>query len=470
MLIAVFIISKTSFSQVQPDSLATDDDQVFAAIARYPADMRTAILDVAQYPKVLVKLEKVQARSSQAFQDLVEPLNRDEQAKLYQASRFPETVTKLVMAGKGHPARIQDIIRDFPNQIQQDLFDAYNKHYDELVRMDGIYQTSQGKLATLTDGYPQSLQEHFKKVLANPDVMTLLTDNINLTVSLGNSYQSDPQGITSQLDEINQKLTEQNGKDLLAYQEQVASDPALQNEMKSAADEYARQNNPSATNPDYVNNFYYNTPYPYWFGYPTWYGSPMWYPYPYFQTGYYSGASGIVITSLPSFGYSRWFYSHSYRKYPRLYSCYITYYYKPMVNIANSYRGMYANGRSYYNRRNSSYNYSNRTRSYSYGSSGRNSYTRSDSYRGSRYNNSGSRNNPSRYQSTLQQGVYYNQRYVPYHASTYYKPGYNPGSSRSFSGGSGIRGGYSGGSRSFGGSGLGGGSRSFSGGSHGRGR
>src|SRR6185295_13141655 len=98
-----------------------DDDQIMATIAKYPADMRTAILEVAQYPKVLVKLEKVQAKSSQAFQDLVEPLSRTEQEKLYQASRFPETVSQLVMAGKDHPSRIQPVIKDFPSELQQQI-------------------------------------------------------------------------------------------------------------------------------------------------------------------------------------------------------------------------------------------------------------------------------------------------------------------------------------------------------------
>ncbi len=432
VLMVGLFCSIVSNGQSPADSLAMEDDQIITAIAPYPADMRAAILDVAQYPQALVKLERLQARSSQSFQDLVEPLPREEQEKLYQASRFPATVTQLVMTGRQHPDRVNAFLKDFPDQLQKQLLDVYNNHYEELMKMDRIYQSSQGAVQTLTDKYPKSVQENFNKILANPDVMTLLTDHINLTLSLGDAYKSDPSGVTQQLDQMNKQLTDQSDKDLNAYKETVAKDPKLQEEMKGAANEYAEENNQSEVNPNYIaNSTYDNYPYPYWFGYPSWYGSPMWYPLPfYYQTGFYYGpGGGMVIVGMPSMGYSNWFFRRGYLRYPGLYNCYNSYYNLHPRGIANVYRGFNTPARNFYNYRNSGSNYrynSNRGRS-SYGQ-GR------DGYSGSRTTqSSGSRMN----QMNLRQGNFNSQGVQRYHATTYHNMGWRSmsGGGRGFSGG-----------------------------------
>jgi hypothetical protein len=46
--------------QAYVDSLAHEDHEIAAAIAPYPADVRTAILEASQYPQALVKLERLQ--------------------------------------------------------------------------------------------------------------------------------------------------------------------------------------------------------------------------------------------------------------------------------------------------------------------------------------------------------------------------------------------------------------------------
>ncbi|MBL0742714.1 hypothetical protein [Chryseolinea lacunae] len=350
---AVLGVLQVSFAQALIDSLSQDDNKIVASIAPYASDMRAAILNVSQYPQALVKLERTQARTSQSFQDLIASYPRDEQEKFYQASRFPELNTQLVALGKDNAARARELVKDYPEGSQQAIVDVYTNHFDDLARISTIYQTSEATLEKITAKYTPQLQSDFKKVVGSPDVMSLLTDNIDLTVSLGESYKSDPNGVIQYLDSLNSDLTAQNAKDLDAYKKEVENDPKLQAEMKSAADEFAKQyDQPDAGPATVSNNYYGSSPYPYWFGYPYWYSSPMWYPTPfYYNTGFYYGANGgLTVFGLPSFAYSNWFFSFGYHRYPLLYRHYNTYYNVHRANITNVnvYRGFNTAARNHF--------------------------------------------------------------------------------------------------------------------------
>jgi len=365
-LIVALTLLQPAAAQALLDSLSQDDHEIVSSIAPYTPEMRAAILDVSQYPQVLVKLERIQARTSQSFQDLIASYPREEQEKFYQASRFPDLTDKLATLGSGHDSKAKSIVKDYPEGAQQPVLDVYTNHFDDLVKINSIYQSSQKTMDELIAPYSPQVREDFNKVVANPDVMSLLTDNINLTVSLGEDYKANPKGVEQYLDSLHTQIDQQNAKDLADYKQAIESDPKLQSEMKSAADDYARQYDQSGNNPAAMDsNYYGSAPYPYWFGYPYWYGSPMWYPSPlYYQTGFYYGpGGGLVVVGLPSFYYANWFFARGYRHYPVLYRHYNTYYNLHRVSIThvNVYRGFNSaaryhfnpgyRGRSYYNDR-----------------------------------------------------------------------------------------------------------------------
>ena len=337
--ITMIVMTSTVFAQGSVDSLTRDDDRIITSIAPYPSDMRNAILDVSQYPQALVKLERVQGRTSQSFQDLIADYPHDEQEKFYQIARFPYLINRLVEGGqKKNNEAIDALLKDYPESVQQQVRSLYTSHYNDLEKMNHIYNSSQSALDRITAKFPKLVADDFKKVVQNPDVMNLLTDNIDLTVSLGEAYKADPSGVTSQLGDLNRQLTEQNARDLADYKQAVEKDPKLQAEMKKAADEFARQYDQEDSSPTYVtNNIYDNYPYQYWFGYPYWYSSAMWYPAPfYYQTGfYYAPGGGLVIAGFPSLFYANWFFGYGYHRYPGLYNHYNTYYNVHRYDIVN---------------------------------------------------------------------------------------------------------------------------------------
>ena len=343
--IAAFLLSgRIVVAQELMDSVSLDESKIVAAIAPYSQELRAAILNVAGYPQVLVKLSRMQARSSQSFRDMVESYPRDVQEKFYEVARFPDLNSRLVNLGRDQSKKAEAIIEEAPEGVRPDMRDVYKDHFALLTRFDKLYKSLQTTFDRITSRYPADVKDALSKVVANPDIMNLLADNIDLTVSLGDAYKSDPKGVTASLDSLNKQLNEQNATDLAAYKDDVEKDPKLRDEMEQAASEFAQQCDETSGTPTVVNNYYYGTePYPYWFGYPYWYDMAMWYPMPYYyNTGFYFGLNGaMTVFGMPSYAYANWFFSHGYHHYPNLYRYYNSYYNLHRANLVNNnvYRG-----------------------------------------------------------------------------------------------------------------------------------
>ena len=357
------------YGQDLQDSLRRDDDDIVSSIAPYPANVRDAILDVSQYPQKLVVIERLQARTSQSFQDLVAPFPQPLQENFYDLSRYPELVDQLAGDGGTKSAeQLKSILSAYPAEVAISVHALYPTHTADLKTMSDSYRRSQEALQTTIQSLPRQTQEDFKMVISMPDVMNLLTDRIDLTVSLGEAYRNNPEGVRQSLTSLSVQIADQNTKDLDAYKNQVASDPQLQEEMKKSSQDFA--NNYSDTDagaPYVINNYYATNPYPYWFGYPYWYTSPMWYPRPlYYHTGFYLGGGGaMVVVGLPSYAYSNWFFNYGYSRYPRMYGRYNGYY-----NQHRSYRSNMNVYRGYNTATYNHFNHVNNIRNYNQGNQG----------------------------------------------------------------------------------------------------
>jgi hypothetical protein len=482
-----------AFPQAFQDSLKKDDQDIITSIAPYPQDVRDAILNVSQYSQKLVKIERIQARTSQSFQDLVADYPREEQEKYYELARYPELIHLLVEGEPKTLDQVKPLLTNYPQEVSTAVSALFPMHLADLQAMDKTYQSSQKSLEEITRSLPGNVQADFKKVVGMPEVMSLLTDRIDLVVSLGEAYQNDPQGTRQKLDSLSAQINVQNQKDLDEYKQQVQNDPKMQDEMKKSAQDFAdsysdngevqddnsNSQNQNQVQPNVVNNYYYSSnynsnPYPYWFGYPYWYDYPMWYPRPlYYHTGFYIGTGGaIVVVGLPSRAYSGWFFNYGYHRYPRYYNYCNNYYnvHRTYVNNINVYHGFNSsvnrhfsavgrNGgvRSVTNSRTESRN-SNFSRNNNVNRGGREN--RAPVFN----NNQGNRNNNQFRNSINNNNNNFNrQNYSNFHATQFHQQIWgNVGGGRSGGNFGGGHSGFSGGGRSGGGGGHSGG------GGHGR--
>jgi hypothetical protein len=357
MLIGLIAFSSVNAQNLQ-DSVKQDEKEIISAIAAYPADMRNAILNVSQYTPKLIKLERLQSRTSQSFQDLVANKSREDQEKFYEVSRYPVLIKELGSSSIKSDDELKSSLASYPEGTQKIVHEIYPSQASEFRIMNSLLEKSDESMQTITKSLPTEAQVDFKKILTQPDVMNLLTDRIDNVVSLGEAYKENPAEVKRNLDELSTKINEQSEKDLADYKKKVESDPQMQEEMKKSAQQFSdsysanteansneeedsanqTQNSSAQANPTaqplannnyYVTPDYYNTnPYPYWFGYPYWYARPIWYPRPwYYHTGFYYGAGGnLVVVGMPSGYYSGWFFRRGWNAYPRYYGFCRNYY------------------------------------------------------------------------------------------------------------------------------------------------
>lgn len=366
-LFSFFGLTLCSMTHAQglQDSLRHDDDDIVSAIAPYPAEVREAILDVSQYPQYLVKLERLQARTSQSFQDLVSRYPQEVQEKFYDLSRYPILVSQLTSGGNPKNAeQLKAIFSDYPQEVATNANALYPSHLSDLQAIDRSFQQSQEVMLSIIQSLPRQAQQDFKTVIGTPAVMNLLTDRIDLTVSLGEAFKDNPQKVRQSLESLHSQLSAQSAKDLEDYRKKAENDPALQEEMRKSSQEFADSySGTDQGQQPIINNYYNSDPYPYWFGYPYWYPSPMWYPSPlYYHTGFYFGTGGnMVVVGLPSYAYSSWFFNYGYRRYPRMYGWYNGYYnvHRGYGSNMNVYRGYNSVARDHYNHNNDNGAYTN---------------------------------------------------------------------------------------------------------------
>jgi hypothetical protein len=329
MLCSSLICSMGVFGQ--ENQLETDKG-IAASIAPYNADVRQAILVASQYPQTLTALQKNQSQTVAAFHQLISGFDKKKQVWFYTITRYPDLLhTLATLPNKKDKQAVYQILPSQDADLKEASWELYKSKKKDLIKLDGINVAAQQDFAQSIQNLDAPAKDAFKKLSVMPDVLTLLTNNIDLTTRLGRHYKSNPEACNDRLAALHDSLNVQNQYEMAAYKTQMADDPKAQDELSQAAKDYATENGidvPTQQTDESDNENYYANPYSYWFGYPDWYSYPLWYPGSFwFDTGLYFGVGGFGIWGLPGYGFSSWFFNGGhYNRYPNLYREFGNYY------------------------------------------------------------------------------------------------------------------------------------------------
>ena len=334
LLVAFLFVQKTS---AQTNQLETEKG-IAASIAPYDADVRQAILLASEHPEILTRLEKSQTQTVSNFRNMIAEFRKTKQGWFYTLTRYPELMHTLASLPDGQSKEaIHKLLPNQEEELQEAAWKVYDHEKKDLIQIDNVQVAAQEDFDQLIQNLDESSKAAFKKLSSLPDVLTLLTNNVDLTTQLGQHYKTNPAELNNHLTALHDSLNVQNQYEIATFKKQLADDPQAMKEYGQAANEYANSN--GYTLPDqqsYVNNsYYYGNPYSYWFGYPSWYSYPNWYPGSFgYNSGFYGGAGGFGFYGFPSYGFSNWFYRRGYyNRYPHLYRQFGNYY---QVNIRSN--------------------------------------------------------------------------------------------------------------------------------------
>ncbi|PHN08216.1 hypothetical protein [Flavilitoribacter nigricans] len=313
------------------DGWEANDKAAIEALVMYPQDTRSDILEAAKYPELLIKIESLQNKTSRQFRQLIASLDQDQQNTLYDLARYPGLVSRLALAEEIGARNIEDILVDYPEVIHARARQAFRRYGGLLLEMDEMHLAADHQFNVLIATYPSDTREAYLDLVDLPEVLSLLTENIRMTILVGDLYRKDPEQLNRQMDSLNLVVAEANTRELETWQKSVGEDPEVMAELRTASEEFAEEygyddvyyaydDMYAEEEPDrdkYVieQYFYYN--YPYWFGFPNWYYYPRWRPYPiWYESGFYVVLDGtFIINRLPSFYFTFWYFNRPYHHY-----------------------------------------------------------------------------------------------------------------------------------------------------------
>ena len=311
--------------------LVSEDQDAIDALVLYPEDTRTAILEASLHPEALIKLESVQSQTSGSFSALMDRYTRSTQEIIWDLTRYPGLVHALATVDNGSKKEIKNILQDYPEVIHRRAEEAVQVSQPLLVEIDQLNIAAEAAFNILLADYPARTQTALRKLITLPEVLTILTDNIRLTVLAGDIYKKDSAWVLHKISSFHLEVAS-------GQAEEVA-------DLKASAATYEEEYGYNDTYYEYeyddlyydaevdnvVEQHYYYYNYPYWFGYPNWYYYPRWRLYPlWYDWGFYLGNSGTcIVVNMPSFYFMNWYFylPHHHHYWPHLSAQFTNHYY-----------------------------------------------------------------------------------------------------------------------------------------------
>ncbi len=331
-LMLVAGINAFAYAQTDKELLAQtvqENQKAVEALVMYPAETRQDILEVALYPEALIKLENMQATTGAAFKKALEPYSKETQEMVWDITRYPELVSRLVLESGGAKTGFERVLAGYPEEIREKAKVIAMDHFGVLKQINDLNLAAESAFGTLIAAYPAQTRAALQRLLELPEVLSLLTENIRLTILAGDLYRKNPTWVLFQADSLHLAVARRNAQELEDWQKSLDENPQAKEDLMAAAQAYAEENG----NPGYqydddlydgdvydesrnempvpiVERHYHH--YPYWFGYPYWYDYPRWRPYPWWWDWgfYYSPTHTIVVIGIPSYHFTNWYFYH----------------------------------------------------------------------------------------------------------------------------------------------------------------
>ena len=308
------------------------DNAAIEAIALYPEQIRTAILEASLHPELIVRVASLQEAASASFDGLLAEYPRDQQEAIWDLTRFPGLIEKLVEGDIEKKSEIQLVLSDYPQSIHQTAIAYGRAEYDLLAEIHKLNAETHRQFERLVEKYPDATRHTYGQLLQHPEILSLLEEDLRLTVLLGDAYEKDAEGVEALAADLNLRLASEHAAGLRGGNGEMESpaysdDAELQAVATAYRQKYAYEDD-DFEGPDQSDTAVqvtdYGHPYPYWFGYPRWYGrsgvhaSLNWYLTPrlHASIGFYPPTHYYVSRRhyAPVRHHDRWSKAHHHRR------------------------------------------------------------------------------------------------------------------------------------------------------------
>jgi hypothetical protein len=312
--------------------LEESDRKALETIAGHSEPLRDAVLKASLHIDALVETQRIQEQSSASFQERIAKLDKKQQEQIWEIVREPGLLDELATDERPSRAQLDEIAARHPAELSDAISAFGGKRHDLLVDIAQIHRRASDRFDAAVADLDEETQQAFRRLVDEPELLSVLVRRVNLVVRLGDSYRKDPRDTRKYLSALADDVAKRNAAAEKEWQKRIESDPKAAAELDQAARDYAEENGydyDELTDPAVRTRVSVSVnPYPFWFGYPVWYSDVYlypygwWYPYPpYF--GFYHYRSHIVWWGFPSFVFVDWFFiGHHHHHFAHLSNCF----------------------------------------------------------------------------------------------------------------------------------------------------
>lgn len=340
--------------------LSEEDQESLKALVMYPEETREAIFIASQQPAALIKMKKIQERTADSFNEVIATKDKDTQKALWDITRYPNLVEDLSNVGPNNESRAVKALQGHPEIIRTRALQMYDQQFAAVAKIASLRIEGEGAFHKLMKDYSPRTAEAMNKLLGQPEILGIMTESMDVTVTVGDMYRQDPEGTMVMAAKLNEEVAAENAKELNDWRERLENDPDAMEEFTESTEEFLKEHEEDdvyyseqektlngGTDKDEGTegnvkevHHYYHYSYPYWFGYPRWYYYPRWRPYPWRYDWGWSfniGWGGWSVWGMPSFYYMNWYfgYPYHYYNYPGLACHFSDHYYRHRSSLSS---------------------------------------------------------------------------------------------------------------------------------------
>src|SRR5690606_22706794 len=146
------------------------------------------------------------------------------------------------LAGRDNPrsqAEMSELLADYAEEIHEDARLMQQRHLGLLQDIHEMDMEAAAAFDDLLAPYPGDVQAAARRLVGLPSVLTVLADNMSLTVLLGDIYRQNPAELDRELDSLSVIVAEQQARELADWKQELEENPEALAEYEKAALEFA---------------------------------------------------------------------------------------------------------------------------------------------------------------------------------------------------------------------------------------
>jgi hypothetical protein len=329
-VLAALVLTAAPATPTPIGALDEADRAVIETLAVYDEATARYALEAATEADVLSDVAARQEYSRERFQQLLSPYPREVQEQLFEITRYPDLIARIVEGGPKDAAELEAIAALYPEEVRGAALAAGSNNWKVVARIDALLRDEAVWLETRLADLSEVKREAFRALVATPELLALLAENATLAVLLGDAYEREPEAVVAWLADVRDQVETQSAEEARDFARNVETDPELAGEIAAATTTYELETGYSAYQPTVVHQTYVHVrPYSYWVGYPWWYDvsyvhyAPWYYWYPrthWAFGGFYFGPRLVLSFGLPHGGFWGWYFHRPihHRYYPRV--------------------------------------------------------------------------------------------------------------------------------------------------------